>query len=48
MRRRSKPHAFDERLNEEKARTEAKLDATEAGPERDLLEHKLRQIGARA
>ncbi len=44
MRRRSEPHAFDERLNEEKARIEAKLEATEAGPQRELLELKLRQI----
>jgi hypothetical protein len=44
MRRRSKPHKFDERLNEEKARIEAELEATEPGPQCDLLEQKLRQI----
>jgi hypothetical protein len=44
MRRRSKPHTFDERLNAEKARIEAALGRTEPGPERDLLEHKFRQI----
>jgi hypothetical protein len=46
MRRRSKPHTFDERLNEEKARIEAELEATEVGPQRKLLEFKLRQIEA--
>jgi hypothetical protein len=46
MRRRSQPHTFDERLNEEKARIKAKLEAMEAGPERALLEFKLRQIEA--
>ena len=44
MRRRSKPHTFDERLNEEKARIEAELEPTEPGPQRNLLELKLRQI----
>jgi hypothetical protein len=46
MRRRSQPHTFDERLNEEKARIEAELEATEVGPQRKLLEFKLRQIEA--
>ena len=44
MRRRSEPHAFDKRLNAEKARIEAELEATGTGPQRDLLELKLRQI----
>jgi hypothetical protein len=44
MRRRSKPHKFDERLNEEKARIEARLEAMEPGPQRELLELKVRQI----
>ena len=45
MRRRSEPHTFDERrLNEEKARIEAELDAIEPGPQRDLLGLMLRQI----
>jgi hypothetical protein len=44
MRRRSKLHTFDERLNEAKARIEAELEPTEPGPQRDLLELKLRQI----
>ena len=35
---------IDERLNEEKARIEAELEPTEPGPQRDLLELKLRQI----
>ena len=34
MRRRSKPHTFDDRLNEEKARLEARLEAIEPGPQR--------------
>ena len=41
MRRRSKTHTFDERLNEAKARIEAELEPTEPGPQRDLLELKL-------
>ena len=44
MRRRAEPHTFDDRLSEEKARIEAELEATEPGPQRDLLELKLRQI----
>jgi hypothetical protein len=44
MRRRSKPHTFDERLNAEKSRIEAALETAGQGPERDLLELKLRQI----
>ena len=44
MRRRSKTHTFDEPLNEAKARIEAELEPTEPGPQRDLLELKLRQI----
>jgi hypothetical protein len=44
MRRRSPPHTFDQRLNEQKARVEAELAITEPGPQRDLLALKLRQI----
>ena len=44
MRRRSEPHTFDDRLNEEKARIEAELEATEPGPQRDLLGLMLSQI----
>ena len=44
MRRQFKPHTFDQRLNEEKARIEAELKPTEPGPQRDLLALKLRQI----
>jgi hypothetical protein len=44
MRRRSERHTFDERLKEEKARIEARLEAIEPGPQRDLLELKVRQI----
>ena len=44
MRRQFKPHTFDQRLNEEKARIEAELEPTEPGPLRDLLALKLRQI----
>ena len=44
MRRRSEPHTFDERLNAEKARIEAALENMEPGPERDLLDRKLRHI----
>jgi phage FluMu protein gp41 len=44
MRRRSKPHTFDERLNAEKTRIEAALESAGQGPQRDLLELKLRQI----
>jgi len=46
MRRRSKPHTFDDRLNEEKARLEARLEAIEPAhnPQRELLELKVRQI----
>jgi len=44
MRRRSKPHTFDERLNAEKARIEAALESAGQSPQRDLLELKLRQI----
>ncbi len=44
MRRRSRPHTFDNRLNEEKARLEARLEAIEPGPQRELLELKVRQI----
>ena len=45
MRRRSEPPT-DERLNEEKARIEAELEATEPGSQRDLLWLMLRQIEA--
>ena len=44
MRRQFKPHTFDQRLNEEKARIEAELEPTEPGPLRDLLALKLRQV----
>ena len=44
MRRSSEPHTFDERLNAEKARIEAALEGTDPGPQRDLLELKLRQV----
>src|SRR6476620_2548860 len=44
MRRQFKPHTFDQRLNEEKARIEAELEPTEPGPLRDLLTLKLRQV----
>ena len=44
MRRRSKPHTFDERLNAEKARIEAALESEGQGPQRDLLELKIRKI----
>ena len=44
MRRQSKPHTFDQRLNEAKARIEAELKPTAPGPQRDLLALKLRQI----
>ena len=46
MRRQSKTHTFDERLNEAKARIEAELEPIESGPQRDLLALKLRQIEA--
>jgi hypothetical protein len=44
MRRRSKPHTFDERLNAEKALIEAALENTAPGPRHTLLECKLRQL----
>ncbi|WFU43062.1 hypothetical protein QA640_11775 [Bradyrhizobium sp. CB82] len=44
MRRRSQPHSFDEKLSAEKARLEAVFENVEPGPQRDLLERKLRQI----
>ena len=44
MRRRSERHTFDERLKEEKARIEARLEAIEPDPQRELLELKVRQI----
>ena len=44
MRRRSKPHTFDEWLNAEKTRIEAVLKSAGQGPQRDLLELTLRQI----
>jgi hypothetical protein len=44
MRRQFKPHTFDQRLNEAKARIEAELKPTAPGPQRDLLALKLRQI----
>ena len=45
MRRHSEPQTFDERLISEKARIEAALESTGQGPQRNLLERKLRQIG---
>jgi hypothetical protein len=44
MIRRSQPHTFEENLNAEKARIEAAFENIEPGPQRDLLERKLRQI----
>ena len=44
MRRRSEPHSFDENLQAERARLEAAFENIEPGPQRDLLERKLRQI----
>jgi len=43
-RQRSEPHAFDERLNAEKARLQAELECAKPGQQRDALERKLRQI----
>ena len=43
-RRRSKPYTFDERLNAEKTRVQTKLECANPGPQRDVLERKLRQI----
>jgi len=45
-RRRSQPRSFKENLQAEKARLEAAFENIEPGPERDLLERKLRQIEA--
>jgi hypothetical protein len=42
--RRSNPLTFDDKLNAEKARIEAEMERIDIGPQRDLLEHKLRQI----
>jgi hypothetical protein len=44
MRHRSEPHTFDERLSAERSRIEAALESAAPGPERDVLERKLRQI----
>ena len=44
MRRRSKRHTFDELLKAEKTRIEARLEALEPGPQRDLLNLKVHQI----
>jgi hypothetical protein len=44
MRRRSEPHSFDENLQAERARLKAAFENIEPGPQRDLLERKLRQI----
>jgi hypothetical protein len=44
QRQRSKPHTFDERLNAEKVRLQAKLECANPGPQRDALERKLRQL----
>jgi hypothetical protein len=44
MRRRSEPHSFEENLKAEKARLEAAIKTLEPGPQRDLLERKLRPI----
>jgi hypothetical protein len=43
-RRRSEPHAFDERLNAEKARVQAELECAKPDQQHDELERKLRQI----
>ena len=44
MRRRSQSHTFDDNLNAERARIIAELENTQPGPQRDLLESKLRQL----
>ena len=44
MIRRSQPHTFEENLNAEKARIEVAFENIKPGPQRDLLERKLRQI----
>jgi hypothetical protein len=44
VRLRSEPHSFDEKLQAERARLEAAFENIEPGPQRDLLERKLRQI----
>jgi hypothetical protein len=44
MRHRSKRHSFEELLNAEKARIEAALESKDPGPQRELLELKLRRI----
>jgi hypothetical protein len=46
MRRRSQSHAFDDNLNAERTRIIAELENTLPGPQRDLLEGKLRQLEA--
>lgn len=44
MRRRSQSHTLDDNLNAERARVIADLENTQPGPQRDLLESKLRQL----
>ena len=45
MRQSPSPHiTFDERLSKEKARIEAQLKETKAGPQQRLLRRKLQQI----
>jgi hypothetical protein len=44
MRRRPQPHIFNENLNAERASIIAELENTQPGPQRDLLESKLRQL----
>ncbi|UVO33590.1 hypothetical protein [Bradyrhizobium arachidis] len=44
MKRRSEPHTFDENLSAEKARLEVAFANIKPGPQRELLERKLRQI----
>jgi hypothetical protein len=44
MRRRSDSRRLDENMNAEKARIIAELEKTQPGPQRDLLERKLRRL----
>ena len=44
MRRHSQFHTIDDNLNAERARIIAELENTQPGPQRDLLESKLRQL----
>ena len=45
VRRRSDHFTLDDKLRAEKARIEAQLARTHLGPQRDLLERKLSQLG---